>query len=63
MFEAISRSEISRINAERRLGEELSFGDMLLRLRQYGLPRFKGDPESPWVCPIQELASLGPRAG
>lgn len=65
IFEAVSRGEISRTDAERRLGQELSFGDMLLRLRAYGLPlpRFRSDPASPGVRLIRDLASRNARVG
>jgi hypothetical protein len=64
VLEALSRGEISRTDAGRRLGEELSFGDMLARLREYGLrlPRFKSDPDSPGVRLIRDLASRSSRA-
>ena len=65
VFEALSRGEISRADAGRQLGEELSFGDMLARLREYGLrlPRFKSDPDSPGIRLIRDLASRNSRAG
>lgn len=60
VFEAISRAEISRSEAERRLGSDLSFGDMLLGLRQRDLrlPRFPSDPASPGVTLVTALANL-----
>lgn len=64
IFEAVSRGEISRIEAGRRLGVELSFGDMLMALRRYGLrlPRFRSDPNSPGIRLIRDLASRDRRA-
>lgn len=59
VLEAYSRGEISRHDLGRRLGEDLSFGDMLRRLRAYGLslPRFQSDRASPGVRLIRDLAS------
>ncbi len=59
IFEAVSRGEISRIEAGRRLGVDLGFGDMLMALRRHRLPlpRFPSDPGSAGVRLIRDLAS------
>ncbi len=65
VFEAVRRGEISRIEAGRRLGRELSFGDMLAGLwaLDLPLPRFPSDPDSPGVRLIRDLARQAARAG
>jgi len=59
IIEQFSRGEISRVEAARRLGEDLSFSDMLRKLWKYKLhlPRYKTDPNSLGVRFIRELAS------
>jgi hypothetical protein len=64
-LEAYSRAEISRAEVERRLNQEISFGELLLKLREnrLPLPRFPSDPNSPGVQLIRALASRGQRNG
>jgi hypothetical protein len=64
-LEAYSRAEISRAEVERRLNQEISFGDLLRRLREnrLPLPRYPSDPNSPGVQLIRTLASREHRAG
>ena len=64
IFEAVSRGEISRIEAGRRLGIDLGFGGMLMALRRHRLPlpRFRSDPASAGVQLIREMASRERRA-
>ena len=58
-LEAYSRAEISRAEVERRLNQEISFADLLKKLREnhLPLPRYPSDPNSPGVKLIRELAS------
>lgn len=64
-FEAFSRGEISRPDLGRCIGEDLSFGETLRRLRMFGLPlpRFQSDRNSPGVRLVRDLASRRPRGG
>jgi hypothetical protein len=58
IVELFSRGEISRAEASRRLGEDISFSDMLRKLWKYGfhLPRYKTDFNSLGIRLIQDLA-------
>jgi hypothetical protein len=64
-LEAYSRAEISRAEVGRRLNQDISFGDLLRRLRELHLPlpRYRSDPNSPGVQLIRRLASREQRAG
>jgi hypothetical protein len=65
LFEAYSRGEISRPELGRRIGRELSFGELVAELRQrrLTLPRFQADQNSDGSRLIRELAARGPRVG
>jgi hypothetical protein len=65
VFQAYSRAEISRAEVARRIGREISFGELLLELhsQKLPLPRYPSDPDSPGVRLIRDLASRGQRAG
>jgi ABC-type uncharacterized transport system permease subunit len=64
-LEAYSRAEISRAELERRLKQEISFGDLLKKLwaNRLPLPRYASDPNSAGVQLIRALASREQRAG
>ncbi len=57
IFEAYSRGEISRPELGRRIGEDLSFGDTVLRLHAYRLtlPRLHGDPDAAGMVFVRKL--------
>lgn len=65
LLEAYSRGEITRREIGDRLGEEISFGDLLIALHEHKLPlpRFPAHPNSPGVQLIKRLAERGLRAG
>lgn len=58
IVELFSRGEISRAEASRRIGEDISFSDMLRKLWKYELhlPRYKSDPNSLGVKLIRDLS-------
>ncbi len=62
VFESYSRGEISRSELGRRIGRELSFGELVgeLRQRHLHLPRFQSDPNAPGSRLIRELAARRP---
>jgi len=62
LFEAYSRGEISRPELGRRIGRELSFGELVgeLRQRHLHLPRFQADPNSAASRLVRELAARRP---
>jgi hypothetical protein len=62
LFEAYSRGELSRPELGRRLGKELSFGELIaeLRRRQLHLPRFQADPTSLGSQLVRQLAARRP---
>lgn len=59
VLQAISRGEISRVEAARRLGIDLPFGDMLGLLREHNLPlpRFPVNRASPGFRLVVALAA------
>jgi hypothetical protein len=63
LLEAYSRAEISRREISDRMGEEVSFGDLLaaLHAERLPLPRFPAHPDSPGVKLIKRLAERAPR--
>jgi len=65
VLQEYSRAEISRAEVARRFGREIGFGDLLLKLRENGLPlpRYTSDPNSLGVRMIRDLAARGQRAG
>jgi hypothetical protein len=64
-LQAYSDAQISRAEVARRLGREIDFGELLLKLREHGLPlpRYPSDPNSYGVRLIRDLAARGRRAG
>jgi hypothetical protein len=61
IIEQFSHGKISRVEASRRLGEDISFSDMLRKLWKYNLhlPRYKTDLNSAGVRLIHDLANRG----
>jgi len=60
---AYSRGEISRAEVERRVGYEVSFADLIVKLRTHhlDLPKTPSDPQSRGVQLIRDLAARGIR--
>jgi len=65
IFQAYSRAEISRAEVARRIGRDISFGELLANLREQKLPlpRYPSDPSSIGVQLIRDLAARGQRGG
>ena len=57
IFAAYSRGKISRAEVARRSGRDMSFGDLLGKLREHRLtlPRHPSDPQSPGAKLIRAL--------
>jgi len=65
LLAAYSRAEITRREIQDRLGETVSFGELLGQLHAHNLPlpRVPSDPQSPGRRLIRELAERARRAG
>lgn len=62
---AYSRGEITRQEVGDRLGEAISFGELLMKLHEHGLPlpRFPSDPNSEGVQLIKRMAMRAANGG
>jgi hypothetical protein len=60
---AYSRGEISRAELERRIGDEVSYADLIAKLRthQLHLPKTPSDPQSRGAQLIRDIAARGIR--